>query len=406
VGTPIVSCDVHGAVVPAADGAALQAIVTRLDRLSVASSLPDVLVKEWLHPGAGVFIRLLHSFDAFTSSAAQHLCLGLPVKLYWLKGSADVRTNYVKLRSDDYPAFVDMCREKGSPSVYVVSAPTGSTEDPPSPENPPVVSVDASPAKVARSPEGKVGGAGAPTSTSRDSRQQASFREAVRGRDEFRGTKCFGCEREFAMWRQLEAAHIVPWSAPDHVVRAAGLSSAWDTCNGVMLCCACHLYFDDHMWTIRDGRIEVADALLGATDAALRTWFQDMHHRALTPVPSTAPEYVRLNQPRASVWEHHACRFDEAKRFRDARRMQYPFLCGTCGKAYKMRYYYEAHVRANACRASGGSLMTPADAAFLKRRLGDRADAILDGTTIRQLEFSGDANETGIPEEAGHDVDE
>jgi hypothetical protein len=293
-----------------------------LEQLVLATSLPDVVVKEWLHPGDGKCVRLLPSFDAFLKSACDHVGVTSPAKLYLLPNSNDLSSRRI-LDRGMFNEFCRKCQIQGAPTVYVFGYTTDATAKGvkvPSPDKLPGFDEE-TPADRPRRPTGS--GVSPGSSRSRDSQQQRGFRFACTLRD---GERCVLCERGSGY--ALEAAHIVPQGTKDtDVLRAAGLFTPWDVRNGIMLCKECHVMFDfpNFLWCVRPGgKVEIAKAL--TEDEKFSERFGPLNGKVFAG---------KEGWPAEKTWQFQANLFDAAAAERAASREEKPYSCATCGNRFK-----------------------------------------------------------------------
>ena len=307
--------------------------------LVLASALPEVRVKEWLSPGLGSFVQLKPTFTAFHAAAA--LRVGVPTeaaKVYWFDPEASGDVLPVERRkavtATTYDGFVAACRGGHASTVHVYA----SIPAAPSPLQGRAAAVPAAGAEK---------GVGArSTSTGRLSGFQNLFKEQVRQRDVGPDGKprCVLCGPDFPGLPHTppEAAHVIRWERPIADVKEAGLLSAWDVRNGVMLCKACHTQFDAFLWHVGpDDRVVVANALLDADDEVVRRyWAKRNGRRLVRPLPPHDASW-----PLPPTWAAHARGVGAKQKKRHAK----DFPCDVCGHLCKDAQGVKQHKDMGAC---------------------------------------------------------
>ena len=329
--------------------------------LSIAmSSYPEVHARQWLHT-SGVTVRLLSTYSLFHFAVVGALAVSDTARLYWFPhehSSIDDRRPI----TDD--ASLVLFKEAWSgglrPIVWAYTPISGSA--PPSPEDmPPFVFTPAPVTPVTKR-----------SSIGRDSGQQKEFRATVLARDG--KDVCVACARA----GPTEAAHILGHGSPSSLLVPAGLLSAWDVRNGIMLCSVCHLYFDKYMWCVVEGVVIVAGALLA--DEELSPHFAPLVGRVLRHEPGS-------HWPCEPTWAHHRQLFEAARNSRHAMQAGNSFMCDDCGAMFKRHGGWEHHVTSKtACakRIRGGKrkLWTPLDRVAFPDAVAQEAEL---GAAARRL---------------------
>ena len=289
----------------------------RLAALAEESSLRSIVVRRWASREEGV-AKLSLSFDTFFSSALLAVRVSHPAaRLFTVCGDWRVRT-YIDATT--YPGFLETSRDARIPVPVVhVFQPVGAET---SPQGPDVVESElVTPVKRA-------------STGTRNSVQQSEFRASLVARDG--KDVCVAC----ALAGPTEAAHILRHGSPSSLLAPAGLKSAWDVRNGIMLCSVCHLYFDKYMWCVDAGVVAVADALL--VDEALKPHFAPLVGRALRHDAGDD------DWPREKTWAHHRQLFKAAREARHAMQAENAFVCNDCGSIFKQRSSWAHHVTTRA----------------------------------------------------------
>jgi hypothetical protein len=267
----------------------LDDLLREFKKLSFLVSLPQVRVKEWLSHGDGAFLQLRPTFSAFRVDAAQLADLDTDTAKLYVEarapGGGPARAE--KLTESSYEAFVARCVNGDRPAVFVYEPVAAANLPPQDGGGRPAGARLLRGAKAGGLPPQSVGG--------RSSQQQDEFRASLLRRD---GTMCVLCGpgRAFEL-RNVEAAHIVPQGSPSDVLDRYGLTSLWDTCNGVMLCGLCHEVFDQHLWYVDgDGKAVVSGVLLENDDGGVRKYWGERAGKALTAAPA--------HWPAAATWAY------------------------------------------------------------------------------------------------------
>ena len=340
----------------------------------VLMSSPEVEARVWM-ARSGVKVRLLPSFIHFQQATAAALALPLASRLYWLP--TDSIADRRRIADDEtFQLFRDEWAGGQRPIVWAYPPPVPGA--PASPEELPFAPAEVhTPAPPAGSSVG-----------TRDSRQQREFRASLESRDG--KDSCVACGHA----GPTEAAHIIRHRASPSLVRAAGLHTAWDVRNGVMLCHTCHLYFDTHFWCVgEDGKVVVAEALLADEDCERH--FHPLVGLKLRHSPGDS------NWPTAATWRCQAQQFLTARAKRHEARAEREFMCEDCGSLFKRDANFRHHVKEKrACDARlrhGKKLLwTPAEKlAFPELAAAD--EGVQQGGVARRLSLvaEGDAAAAG-----------
>lgn len=188
---------------------------------------------------------------------------------------------------------------------------------------------------------------GSAASSSRDSSRQSAFRKALLMRDG--AEKCALCDAP----DNIHAAHILPWKTPPAELRGVDCLDPFQACNGILLCSACHEYFDAFLWSVDAcGNVVVSNALLEFVDvgAAYRT-----HHGTKFMIPS-----VGRNFPDPRAYAYHHTKFKEAQACRVDVAAVLPHTCGKCQQRFKKEKRRDAHeASCTALSVTPSSIFTP-----------------------------------------------
>lgn len=207
------------------------------------------------------------------------------------------------------------------------------------------------PAGEAAAAAGGGGTDGAASSSGRSSVQQSAFREAVLRRDaDDVDPHCALC----SSISDVQAAHIMPLKRRDEstfeegldaALKAAELSSLYDTCNGFLLCDQCHDFFDAYLWSVdSELKVVVSDAL--AANVPDRAAFKGKQLFADAPA---SPVAVR-HRPPPGVWAWHLKAFEKATTSRRAEAKLKLFDCSRCKKRFVTEWRKNKHE--NTCTAA------------------------------------------------------
>ena len=310
------------------------------------------------------------------------LVVGSAARLYWFPDERSPISERRPIRDEaTFSAFRDAWSGGLRPIVWAYTPPPA--EDSRSPDQLPAAAlpVAATPAKSASS------------AGTRDSGQQREFRFSLEARDG--KSSCVACRKAGS----AEAAHLLRHRSPPLILASAGLLSAWDVRNGIMLCSVCHLYFDKFLWCVGvDGRIVVSEALL--SDEELSGHFAPLVGSALRHAVGD------VNWPSDLTWAHHRQLFEAA---RDERHGLHAglhadskFVCGDCGTLFQTSRTWKHHVEVKtACdkriREGRRKLWTPMEkSAFPAIAVTDEADG-----AARRLSMVGEGAAEAGKDESG-----
>ena len=287
------------------------------------SNYPDVHVRQWLFT-SGVTVKLFSSYYIFHFAVVGALAVSETVRLYWFP---DERSCIDDRRPINDDASLVLFKEAWSgglrPIVWAYTPIAGSGASSPAVCPLAVLAAPSTPVKRA-------------STGTRDSRQQQEFRASLVARDG--KNVCVACCQTCS----TEAAHILRHGSSSSILSHAGLVSAWDVRNGIMLCSVCHLYFDKCLWCVKEGVIVVAGALL-ADDELSR------HFAPLVGMRLSHDE-GDINWPRELTWAHHRQLFEAAREARHAMQVDNAFVCHECGAMFKRHGSWKHHVESkDAC---------------------------------------------------------
>ena len=155
----------------------------------------------------------------------------------------------------------------------------------------------------------------------RESGLQREFRSSLEARDG--KNSCVACQEA----GPAEAAHILRQHSSRSLHAPAGLLSAWDIRNGIMLCSVCRLYFDKFFWCVgADGKIVVSEALL--SDGELCGHFAPLVDNKLRHAAGD------VNWPCDLTWAHHRLLFEAARDELSRLNTCSKFACADCGAIF------------------------------------------------------------------------
>jgi hypothetical protein len=164
------------------------------------------------------------------------------------------------------------------------------------------------------------------SASSRESAVQAVFANAVRIRD---GAQCIVCRDPTVNSVELQAAHIVPVSGDRaNQWQAAGLSSVYDTRNGLVLCVSCHFFFDRGLWCIDP----VNRSRMIVTQALAQRRPQEWGTRNGQPVLHATPFHA--DWPTAQTLKVQSDFMQNQTAERHAEQAKRKFECPFCGRRY------------------------------------------------------------------------
>ena len=247
------------------------------------------------------------------------LVVGPTARLYWFPDERSPISERRPIRDEaTFSAFRNAWSGGLRPIVWAYTPP--SAEASLSPDQLPVAAlpVAATPAKPASS------------AGTRDSGQQREFRCSLEARDG--KSLCVACRNA----GPAEAAHLLRHRSSPSILASAGLLSAWDVRNGIMLCSVCHFSFDKFLWCVgADGRIVVSEALL--SDEERRGHFAPLVGSALRHVVGD------VHWPCERTWAHHRQLFEAARVERHRLQADSKFACGDCGALFQTLRSLEHH---------------------------------------------------------------
>ena len=290
-----------------------------VEDLAIALSFPEVEARLWLST-SGVNVKLLPSYSSFSFAVVNTLVVGPAARLYWFPDERSPISERRPIRDEaTFSAYRDAWSGGLRPIVWAYTPP--SAEASRSPDQLPVAAlpVAATPAKSASS------------AGTRDSGQQREFRFSLEARDG--KSSCVACQNA----GPAEAAHLLRHRSSPSILASAGLLSAWDVRNGIMLCSVCHLFFDKFLWCVGvDGRIVVSEALL--SDEELCGHFAPLVGSALRHAVGD------VNWPCDLTWAHHRQLFEAARDERHGLHAGSKFVCGDCGALFQTSRTWKHHV--------------------------------------------------------------
>lgn len=298
-----------------------------MEDVAIALSFPIVEARAWLST-SGVGVRLLPSFSSFYVAVINALAINSAARLYWFPNeSSPISARRPVLDDATFSAFRDAWSEGLRPIVWAYTPPSAdSTRSPeqlpaaaPAPPLPTAVPIATPVAKSASS------------AGTRSSAQQREFRSSLETRDQ--KSFCVACERA----GPAEAAHVLRRGSRQPLLESAGLLSAWDVRNGVMLCSICHLYFDKFFWCVGvDGLVVVSQALLSYDE--LRDHFSPLVGRPLRHAVDD------VNWPRELTWACHRQLFEAARVQRHADYGVDKLVCADCGSLFLTSRAWKYHI--------------------------------------------------------------
>ena len=295
-----------------------------VEELAIAMSFPEVEARVWLST-SGVRVKLPPSFSAFSLAVVNSLVVDPDARLYWFPDERSPISDRRPIRDEaTFAAFRGAWRGGLRPIVWAYTPPPPplpGDEASRSPDQPPVAALPAA-ATPARS---------ASSAGTRDSTQQREFRSSLEARDG--RSLCVACQ----IAGPAEAAHLLRHRSSPLILASAGLLSAWDVRNGVMLCSVCHFFFDNFLWCVgADGAIIVSEALL--SDEERRGHFAPLVGSALRHAVGN------VNWPCDRTWAHHRQLFEAARDERHRRQAGNTFPCDDCGTLFPTLKSWEKHV--------------------------------------------------------------
>ena len=318
-----------GAVGSGGAGGTVAAGRSLAEDLAIALSFPNVEARVWLSV-TGVSVKLLPSYSSFFFAVINTLVVGPAARLYWFPDERSPISDRRPLCDEaTFSAFRKVWSAGLRPIVWAYTPPSADT--PPSAESsrsldqPPsaALPVAVAPAKPASS-----GG-------SRDSGLQREFRSALEARDG--KSSCVACRKA----GPAEAAHLLRRGTAPPILASAGLLSAWDVRNGVMLCSVCHFTFDKFFWCVgADGTIVVSEALL--SDEERRGHFAPLVGSALRHVVGD------VHWPRDATWALHRQLFEAARHNEQLLRLASKFVCDDCGALFQTSGSWRYHAEVEA----------------------------------------------------------
>jgi len=340
-------------------------------------SFPEVQARVWLST-SGVRVKLLPSFSAFSIAVVNMLVVGPAARLYWFPDERSPISDRQPICDEDtFSAFRGAWSGGLRPIVWAYTPP------PPSGD------------KVSRSPD-QLPAAVLPTAATpsrsassagtRDSGQQREFRSALEARDG--RNLCVACQGA----GPVEAAHLLRHRSSPSILASAGLLSAWDIRNGVMLCSDCHLFFDKFFWCVgADGAIAVSEALLS----------DEEHRSKFLPLAGSAlrRKVGDVNWPCDLTWAHHRQLFEAARDERHRQQAGNKFPCDDCGTLFPTSKLWQKHVKSTACekriRDGRRQLWTPLERKAFSAiaSTGEAADAARQLSMIHENEGEGLASD-------------
>ena len=283
---------------------------------SAEAALCHINVRRWDgHTSAVVKLRL--SFAHFRAEALGAVRVAGLARLYTVQGGGWQERQL--LTDATYAALLRGIQSGGDVLVDVlVFQPLPGADA--SPDKAPVEGQEAPPgdALVARARKGDEASSGRSTAV------QSEFRIAILRRD---GKACVLCSSSSSL---LEAAHVIPRTAEFPLLLSAGLMTANQPSNGIMLCVPCHRLYDAFMWCFDPtSGVVVADALL--SDAALGEAWKARVGAQLSQPDDAAKA---LNWPPPSAWAASLVLFHAARDKRHAKADAAQFACSVCGKRW------------------------------------------------------------------------
>lgn len=291
---------------------------------SAEAGLCYINVRRWDgHTSALVKLRL--SLAHFRVEALGAVRVAGQARLYTVRG--DGWQERQPLTDASYAALLHRALNGSDMLVDVlVFQPLPGTDT--SPDKAPVDGPQA-PVDAPQAPSGGVARArgGDEASSGRSSAVQSEFRIAIVRRD---GKACVLCRSSSL---PLEAAPVIPRTAGLPLLHAAGLLTANQVNNGMLLCTPCHRLYDAFMWcfdpTSGNSGVVVAEALL--CDAALGDAWRARVGTQLSQPDDTS---WAINWPLPSAWTAALGLFHEAREKRHAYADAARFPCSVCGNRW------------------------------------------------------------------------
>ena len=289
---------------------ALERIEASLLRSSLAQTpeLPWVVAKVLYGHHQGP-VQLRPQFDSFYAACAAATISSSSAKLYYFDPAEVVISRRNPINAETYKYFLGDAMRGKRHTVHVYEPVEPDAASPP----------DAPPLGLPSLPDESKS-----TGSRRSGPLQTEFCSVVRLRD---GKVCVLCANNYSSTDWPDAAHIVPHGASAKTTSTAGLLSAWDVRNGVMLCRVCHAAFDRFLWSVSPlGVVVVSAALLSAVEDDVKSYWLERNGRYLKTPASLE------NWPRPQTWAAHAAGCVTAQALRHTNPK---VSCDVCGKLCK-----------------------------------------------------------------------
>jgi hypothetical protein len=296
-----------------------------IESLAIAMSFPAVDARVWLST-SGVSVKLLPSYSSFFFAVINSLLVGPAARLFWFVDERCPISERRPLRDEaTFSLFRDAWRGGLRPIVWAYTPASAEA----------LRLQDQLPAAALGLPKPVTPATSTPSAGARESGLQREFRSSLEARDG--KNSCVACQKA----GPAEAAHILRQHSSRSLHVPAGLLSAWDIRNGIMLCSVCRLYFDKFFWCVgADGKIVVSEALL--SDGELCGHFAPLVDNKLRHAAGD------VNWPCDLTWAHHRLLFEAARDELSRLNACSKFACADCGAIFPSSHLWQHHVEVKA----------------------------------------------------------